>query len=93
MLQPLWFTDESSKVGSGVRMVRVKTRGRKWTHLEYFPGGREGHKVNVKLKKSLFELMERDTEKQVGSWHPFYNQTNGKEDADDGWNELEGLLS
>jgi hypothetical protein len=70
--QPLWFTDEAPRIGSGLRLVHVKKRGWKWVHLEYYLSGLDGDKVRAKLKKSMFELIERDTEKQIGSWHPYF---------------------
>lgn len=87
--QPLWFTDEAPRIGSGLRLVHVKTRGWKWVHLEYYPGGPDSDKVRAKLKKSMFELIERDTEKQIGSWHPYYFT----EQYDDDYDEHLGCAS
>jgi|TARA_R110000824_G_scaffold94543_4_gene228012 hypothetical protein len=70
--KPVWFTNEAPRIGSGLRLVNVKTRGWKWVHLEYWPGGPDSDKIRVRLKKSTFELLEKDTEKQIKSWHSYY---------------------
>jgi|TARA_Y100000401_G_scaffold109273_1_gene105344 hypothetical protein len=61
----IWFADEAPRIGSGYRIVNVKKRGRKWVYLEYWPGGSEGHKINVRLRKSVFERLEELTDHQL----------------------------
>ena len=61
----IWFANEAPRIGSGYRIVNVKKRGRKWVHLEYWPAGSQGHKINVKLLKSVFERLEELTDRQL----------------------------
>ncbi len=61
----IWFADEAPRIGSGYRIVNVKKRGRKWVHLEYWPGGSQGHKINTRLRKSVFERLEQLTDHQL----------------------------
>jgi len=61
----IWFADEAPRIGSGYRIVNVKKRGRKWVYLEYWPGGSEGNKINVRLRKSVFERLEELTDHQL----------------------------
>ena len=61
----IWFADEAPRIGSGYRIVNVKKRGRKWVYLEYWHGGSEGHKINTRLRKSVFERLEELTDHQL----------------------------
>ena len=61
----IWFADEAPRIGSFYRIVNFKKRGRKWGYLEYWPGGSEGHKINVRLRKSVFERLEELTDHQL----------------------------
>lgn len=51
--------DEAPRIGSGRRRVAVTKRGYKWITVRYWPGGPNGHHINHRFRKDLFnQLME-----------------------------------